>query len=124
LNSTRLAKNIAEFAWQKKGNDIQILDVRKLTNITDYFVIITGESHPHVKAVCDHLLDKLSKKKIRVWHKEGYNNLNWVLLDFIEVVVHIFREETRRYYEFEKLWADANITRVKEDAENRIVFKE
>ena len=124
MNSTQLAKNIAEIAWQKKGNDIQILDVRKLTDITDYFVIITGESNPHVKAVCDHLLEKLNKDKIRVWHKEGYSNLSWVLLDLIEVVVHIFRDETRRYYEFEKLWADANIIRVKEDAENRIVFKE
>jgi ribosome-associated protein len=124
LTSQQLAEKLAKFAWDKKGNNISILDVRNLTDVTDYFVVITGESEPHVKAISDHLEEKLSNENIPAWHKEGYRNLNWVLLDYIEVVVHIFQEYTRRYYDIEKLWGDARIIRVEEDAKDRIIFAE
>lgn len=124
MKVNKIAERAAKLAWEKKGNDIIILDVRKLTDVTDYFVVVTGESEPHVKAISDYLEEKLNGDDLRVWHKEGYNNLNWVLLDYIEVVVHIFREQTRQFYSFEKLWGDARIIRVEDDAKDRITFTE
>ena len=122
MKSKELSQKLAQLAWEKKGDNILILDVRKLTDMTDYFVLVSAESELHVKALTDHLQDNLAKKKQKAWHREGYQNLNWVLLDYIDVVVHIFREPTRQFYELEKLWGDAGITRVEEDAANRMVF--
>lgn len=122
MKSKELSQKLAQLAWEKKGDNILILDVRKLTDVTDYFVLVSAESEPHVKALSDHLQEKLAEKKLKAWHREGYQNLNWVLLDYIDVVVHIFREPTRQFYELEKLWGDARITRVEEDAANRMVF--
>jgi len=122
LNSDKLAEKCASLAWNKKGREITILDVRKLTDMTDYFVVVSAESEPHAKAITDHLEDELEKEKVKSWHKEGYKNLNWVLLDYIDVVVHIFRDHSRQYYDLEKLWGDAKIVRLEEDAEDRLVF--
>ena len=124
MTSKKLSQKLAQLSWEKKGNNILILDVKGLTDVTDYFVLVTAESDPHVKAISDYLQDKLEKEKLKAWHKEGYQNLQWVLLDYIDVVVHIFREHTRQFYELEKLWGDARIIRVEEDAKNRMVFAE
>jgi len=124
LKTNQLAQRAAELAWEKKGNDIVILDVKKLTDVTDYFVIISGESEPHVKALSDYLEEKLEQEENKIWHREGYSNLNWVLLDYVDVVIHIFKDQTRQYYQLEKLWGDARIIRIEEDAKNRIVFAE
>lgn len=124
MTSKELSQKLARLSWEKKGNDILILDVKGLTDVTDYFVLVTAESDPHVKAISDYLQEKLEKEKLKAWHKEGYQNLQWVLLDYIDVVVHIFREHTRQFYELEKLWGDARIIRVEEDAKNRMVFAE
>jgi len=123
LNAASLAEKIARLAWEKKGKDITILDLRKLTDITDYFVIITGESELHVKAIYDYLYEELRKEGIRPWHEEGLQHLSWVLLDYVEVVVHVFKPETREFYALEKLWGDAKITRLEEDVSDRILFK-
>ena len=124
MKTNQLAQRAAELAWEKKGNDIVILDVKKLTDVTDYFVIISGESEPHVKALSDYLEEKLEQEENKIWHREGYSNLNWVLLDYVDVVIHIFKDQTRQYYQLEKLWGDARIIRIEEDAKNRIVFAE
>ncbi len=121
MTSTELAEKIARLAWEKKGDDIVILDVRKLTDVTDYFILVTGESDLHVKAIFDFIDDETRKEGEPAWHKEGYNKLNWVLLDYVEVVVHIFREQSREFYGLEKLWADAEITRLEEDVPDRIL---
>jgi ribosome-associated protein len=124
LKANQLAERAAELAWEKKGNDIIILDVKKLTDVTDFFLIVSGESDLHVKAISDYLEEKLEQEQIKVWHREGYSNLNWVLLDYVDVVVHIFRDQSRQYYQLEKLWGDARVIRIEEDAKNRIVFAE
>ncbi|OGB63259.1 MAG: ribosome silencing factor [Caldithrix sp. RBG_13_44_9] len=124
MKTNQLAQRAAELAWEKKGNDIVILDVKKLTDVTDYFIIISGESELHVKALSDYLEEKLDQDQMKVWHREGYSNLNWVLLDYVDVVIHIFKDQTRQYYQLEKLWGDARIIRIEEDAKNRIVFAE
>ena len=121
MKAQELAHKISRLALDKKGNDIVILDLKKLSDVTDYFVIVSCESDIHVKTIANFIEDELKKEKIRVWHKEGYSKLNWVLLDYIDVVTHIFRPDTREYYGLEKLWADAKITKVEDHAAHRSV---
>lgn len=116
MDSQQLANRISQLALEKKGHDVMIMNLQKLSDVADFFVLVTCESDLHVKAIADYIETELEEAKIRLWHKEGYSNLNWVLLDFIDVVVHIFRRETRAYYALEKLWADANITVVEDHA--------
>lgn len=114
MESKQLARKLAKLALSKKALDIKILDLRKLTTITDFFVICTGSSDPQVKAISDSIIDGSKKLGERAWHKEGFTHRNWVLLDFVDVVVHIFLPETRSFYGLEKLWGDAEISEVKD----------
>jgi ribosome-associated protein len=118
MTSEALADKIAHLAWQKKGLDVTILDLRQLTDVTDFFVIVSGESELHVKAISDFVQEELEKEGIRPWHKEGYQHLNWVLMDFVEVVVHIFKPDFREFYDLERLWGDAKIKRLENDVPN------
>lgn len=110
-----LAEYISKLILQKKGEDIQIFDLRKITSITDFFVICTASSDVHTKAIADFISEETKKKGYKPWHSEGYTNLNWVLIDFVDVVVHIFLKETRKYYNLEGLWGDAEITYIKDE---------
>lgn len=114
MNSKDLALELAELALSKKAEDIKVLDLRNLTTITDFFVICTGSSDTHVKAIADSIMDGSKKFGERPWHKEGTAHKSWVLLDYVEVVVHVFLNETRRFYGLEKLWGDAEVTEVKD----------
>ncbi len=102
-----LAKSIVNHALEKKAQDVQILDLKNVTSMTDYFIICHGESEPHVKAIAKSIMDGCAKSKIKPWHKEGMQNLRWVLLDYIDVIVHVFQEEERKFYGLERLWGDA-----------------
>lgn len=110
---------LAELALTKKAEDIKILDLRKLTTVTDFFVICTAHSDPQVKAIADAVL--MGSKEIgeQVWHKEGMTQKSWVLLDFVDVVVHIFLRDTRTFYGLEKLWGDAVITEVNDELDEK-----
>lgn len=110
MNSSQLANKITDLIFNKKGYDVKILDLRKLTTITDYFVVCSGDSDTQVKAIADEVDKTLRDEGIRAWHMEGYQALNWILIDFIDVVVHVFKKETREYYNLEKLWGDAPVT--------------
>jgi len=112
LDSKKIAFKIADLTLSKKAENVQILDLRKLTTIADFFVICTANSEPQVKAIADAVMDGSKKLGERVWHKEGMNQKTWVLLDFVDVVVHIFLRDTRKFYSLEKLWGDAVITDV------------
>jgi ribosome-associated protein len=104
-----LAENITKAIADKKGKNIITLDLRKIGNaVTSFFVICHGTSRPQVEAIADGISD-LTVKKLgtKPWHKEGQENAEWILLDYIDVVVHIFREDKREFYQLEKLWADA-----------------
>ena len=107
-DSYKLARRAALAAKDKKAEDVVILDLRKLTSITDYFVICTGSVDIHVKSIADEIQKEL-KSNSKPWHIEGYQKLNWVLMDYVDIVVHIFQEDTRSYYNLEKLWADAPV---------------
>ncbi|HAX48310.1 MAG TPA: ribosome silencing factor [Bacteroidetes bacterium] len=124
LDSKTLAFKLAELALTKKADDIKILDLRKITTIADFFVICTAHSEPQVKAVADAILEGAKKDGETVWHKEGTNMKSWVLLDFVDVVVHVFLKDTRAFYSLEKLWGDAEITEVTdEEPKGRSVTK-
>ena len=115
LDSEKLAFALAEFALTKKADDIKVLDLRNLTTIADFFVICTAHSEPQVKAVADAILEGAKKEGQAVWHKEGTNMRSWVLLDFVDVVVHVFLKDTRSFYSLEKLWGDAEVTEVSDE---------
>ena len=87
--------------------------MRNLSAVADYFIICTGDATVQVKAIADEIDKQLRKNGIKSYHKEGYNALNWVLLDYFDVVVHVFRKESREFYNLEKLWGDAEVIEIK-----------
>ena len=109
------AQRISELMLDKKALDIIIIDVRKITTLTDFFVVCTSESEPQTRAITDHINLTMKKEGSEPWHIEGYQHLDWVLVDFVNTVAHIFSKETREYYEFERLWADGVITTVQDN---------
>lgn len=114
LTSKALAKKIAALALSKKAHDIVILDLRKLTAMTDFFVICSADSDTQVRAIAEEIRDGSERAGERVWHNEGYSESTWVLLDFVNVVVHVFHKETRSFYNLEKLWGDAKFEHVED----------
>ncbi len=113
------AKELAEFAAKltltKKAQDVVVLDLTGLSDVTNYFVVCSGESDTQVKAIADAVMDGAREQGAKVWRKEGFTNLQWVLLDFVDVVVHVFQPKIRAYYDIERLWGDAPMTRVTDD---------
>jgi len=103
-----LAREAGRLALNKKGFDVRVLKVAKLSSVTDYFVIVSGEADMHVKAIARAIQEGLLEERgIKPYHVEGLTEGNWVLLDYIDVVVHVFQEPTRQFYALEKLWGDA-----------------
>jgi ribosome-associated protein len=117
LQSKQLAYKIADLALDKKAKQIIVMDLDGKTGISDFFVLMSGDSDTQIKAIADHIVRELKRQEIRVYHREGYNSLQWVLLDYVDVVVHIFKPETREFYGLERLWGDAKIDFVM-DVEN------
>lgn len=107
MRSDAVARQAAQFALSKKGFDVIVMDLRELSSITDFFVIASGHTDTHVRAIADGISENLKKRKVRPWHVEGHENGRWVLLDFVDVVVHVFDEEIRNYYALERIWGDA-----------------
>jgi|ERR1035437_3975711 ribosome-associated protein len=105
--SIKIIDRIVEHIFSKKGYNVKILDLRTLTTIADYFIICTGDSNTQVKAIADEVDKRMRDEGVRSWHTEGYRSLNWVLIDFVDIVVHVFKKESREYYNLEKLWGDA-----------------
>lgn len=107
MNATELARLTAELALTKKAKDIVVLDLTGLSDVTNYFVICTGESDTQVKAIADAITEGTREQDAKVWRREGLTNLQWVLLDYVDVVVHVFLPRVREYYDIERLWGDA-----------------
>ena len=108
-SSAELAHRIAHIAYDKKGFDVKILNLQNLSSVCDYFVIASGAVDIQAKAIAEAIDNGLREEGIRPYHIEGMNEGNWILLDYIDVVVHVFREPTRQFYALEKLWGDAQI---------------
>ena len=98
---------------EKKGENIVVLDLRGISDVMDFFIITSGISDVHLRAIADEIREKLKKEaNIKPWHVEGYKVPRWILLDYVNIVVHIFDHETRIYYSLEKLWEDAHIRHI------------
>jgi ribosome-associated protein len=97
-----------------KGVDVQLLDLRDIENtVCDYFIICTGTSNTHVSAISGIIQKQVSKlTKEKPWHVEGEGNAEWILLDFVNIVVHVFQKPIREFYDIESLWGDAKITTI------------
>ncbi len=97
-----------------KGNDIILLDLRKIENtVCDYFIICNGTSNTQVNAIIGSIQKTVSKAiKDKPWHIEGYDNAEWVLMDYVNVVVHVFQKHIREFYDIEGLWGDAEFTKI------------
>ncbi len=107
-DATRLAAyQAARAAEAKGGGDVVILDLRGLSDVCDYFVIAHGDTDVHVKAIAEAIEAGMAAHGRRVWHTEGGEPRSWVLLDYVDVVAHVFLDEARAYYRLEELWADA-----------------
>lgn len=106
-SSAALLQAAAEAAVSKKATDLVALDLRTLSGVADYFLICSAGSEPQVKAIAEEVEDQLRARGARPWHVEGREGRRWVLLDFVDVVVHVFHEKTREYYLLERLWGDA-----------------
>lgn len=91
----------------KKATDVAILDMRKLSGFTEYFVIASGEATVQTKAIALAILEKLKKKGIRIYHNEGYEDGKWIVLDAGRFIIHLFLKDARKFYNLELLWADA-----------------
>jgi ribosome-associated protein len=113
-----LAQVCAQAALDTQAEDLTILDVRGLTTFTEYFVIMNGKSTRHVLALAEAVEGQLRSKRVNATKAEGLQEGNWVLLDFDDVVVHIFYHEQRRFYDLEGLWSNAKIVPV-EDADSQ-----
>lgn len=109
MNALETAQFAVRALYSKKGLDIKVIEIADISAIADYFVIATGTSSTHVKALADEVEDYLNRNGISVSHTEGYRSNSWILLDYVDVVVHVFSDEAREYYDLERLWQDGKI---------------
>lgn len=112
--STALVDIVVKGIQEKKGKDIVCVDLREIHNaVCDYFVICHGDSTTQVQAIADSVEEETRKlTNEKPWHKEGHENAQWILLDYVSVVTHVFHREARDFYSLEKLWADAEIEEI------------
>jgi ribosome-associated protein len=107
-----LARLAAELALTKKAEEVLLLDLRKVSAAADYVLLASGASDVQVKAIADAIVEGLEKEGVPVWHVEGYANRRWILIDLVDVVVHVLHKEAREFYALERLWGDAPRTRI------------
>lgn len=111
-NAQAIIDAAVKAARGKKAEDIRIMDMSNVSGFADAFVICHATSDVQVKAISNAVIDALLEQGIKAWHKEGLQALQWVLLDYVNVIVHVFRKEAREFYNLERLWGDATIESV------------
>lgn len=112
LSPQEVVSIAVQAAEDKKAWDVTVLDIREVSIIADYFVICSGRSSTHVQAVAGNIQEKLAEKGLPALRREGFREGGWVLLDYGDVVVHVFREAERQFYNLERLWGDARVVGV------------
>ena len=106
MTTLETARAAAKALCERKGIDIKLIRITDISSIADYFVIATGSSTTHVKSLADNVEYRLDNAGVSVSHIEGYRSDSWILLDYVDVIVHVFSEEARDYYSLERLWQD------------------
>jgi ribosome-associated protein len=112
LPAAALAQRAAALALDMKANDVVLLNLKGVSDVTDFFVIASGTSDTHVRSVAEHVVEQMRKEGVRVHHEEGLTTGRWVLLDFFDFVVHVFHPALRQFYQLERLWSDAEVIAV------------
>lgn len=107
LSSESIARRAAALATELKAEDVVILDLRGVTDMTDFFVIATGNSDTHVRSVAEHVIDELKQEGMPAHQSEGLTQGRWALVDYVDCVVHVFHPAQREFYQLERLWGDA-----------------
>ena len=108
------AQRAAALCLDRKANDVTLLGLAGVTDMTDFFVIASGTSDTHVRAIAEHVMAELKKEGVTVNHVEGLSQGRWVLLDYVDFVVHLFHPTLRQFYQLERLWGDAEVIAVDE----------
>lgn len=111
--------HIGELLLDKQAEEIIVLDVKKLTSVTDFVIICTSKSTTQSKAIIDHVRQEMKDSDAIPLSIEGYENLNWVLMDYANVVIHVFLPEYREFYDLERLWGDAESYKIEDDVIER-----
>ena len=114
LTAKEVALEVTKALYSKKGMDIKLLRIEKISSLADYFLICTGTSNTHVKTLCDYAEYTMEQLGEPMLGREGHRGNSWELLDFGSVVVHVFTEEAREFYALERLWADAEVVDLKD----------
>lgn len=115
-DTEKLINAITEGLMQIKAKNIVLLDVRELTTLTDYFIVCHGSSDTQIRALANSVTEKVKEELgENVWKQEGMDARRWIILDYVNVVVHIFNEEKREYYGIERMWNDAVITEINDE---------
>ena len=109
MTTNKLVEKITQLIFEKKGSDVKVIELKTVSAVADYFILCSADSNTQVQAIADNIDKSLREKGIRLWHKEGTTALQWVLLDYVDVVVHVFQKDIRAFYNLEKLWGDAPI---------------
>ena len=109
MTSQELAKKAYEYIDEKKGIDIKIIDISKISVLADYFIIAGGSNMKQIQSIADNIEEKLGKQGIAPKSVEGYQGSNWILMDYRDVIIHIFNQEDRLFYDLEIIWMDGNV---------------
>lgn len=112
--SLEMAKLAIAALEDKKAEDIRVIDISEVSVIADYFIIAGGSNKNQIQALCDNVLEKLGRAGYPEKQTEGYNTANWILIDFVDVIVHIFDKENRLLYDLERIWRDGRQVDLKE----------
>lgn len=111
-----LAREALRAAIEKKATDLVVIDIRDVSSVADFFVVCTGDSPRQIKAIADGIREDIRENcDEKPWHTEGYNGLEWILLDYVDVVVHVFNEDKRTFYDLERLWGDVNMAQIEDE---------
>lgn len=109
MNSKEIARIAYEAMEDKKAQDIKIINIEKVSSLADYFIVASGMNRNQVQAMADNVNETLGKAGVEPKQLEGYQNANWILMDYRDVVIHIFDEENRLFYDLERIWRDGEI---------------
>lgn len=108
MQTIKVAQNAVQYALDQKAIDPVILDLRHLTTITDFFLILSARNGPQIEAISESIIEQLEEKDgLRPFQREGDAEAHWLLLDYGDIIIHVFRDDTRAFYDLERLWADA-----------------
>ena len=109
MNSNEIAKLAISALEDKKAEDIKVIDISEVSVIADYFIIANGTNRNQIQTLSDHVEETLGRAGVDLKQVEGYDNANWVLLDFRDVIIHIFDKENRLFYDLERIWRDGKM---------------